>query len=193
MRRKLFFNLLYWFSNPPWDTNLSPPELMQHIKTYPAGRALDLGCGTATNVITLAQHGWQVVGIDFAGRAIRKGRKKAKQVGVDVELHVGDATQLDFLVRPFDLILDMGCLHGISFERHDAYHQNLLRLLAPNGTFMLYTMLHQSPEQEGPGLTEAQIAAFSPALRLTHRDDGTNQGNRASAWLWFQKPDADRP
>ncbi|MDK1118669.1 MAG: methyltransferase domain-containing protein [Anaerolineae bacterium] len=72
MFRNLFFKLIYYFK-PPWDTGISPPELFDFIKNNPAGAAIDLGCGTGTNLIRLAQAGWDVTGVDFVARAI-KGR-----------------------------------------------------------------------------------------------------------------------
>ncbi len=59
MFRRLAFNFWY-FRKPPWDSGISPPELLEFIRTHPAGKAIDLGCGTGTNVITLAKAGWQV-------------------------------------------------------------------------------------------------------------------------------------
>ena len=75
--RRLLYNLWYYF-HPPWDTGISPPELMDFIKSHPPERALDMGCGTGTNVITLAQHGWQAMGVDFTRRAIKLGRRKVR-------------------------------------------------------------------------------------------------------------------
>ena len=66
MFRRIYFNLLYLFTRPPWDTGVSPPELYDFIENHEPGRAIDIGCGTGTNVITLAQAGWQVTGVDFA-------------------------------------------------------------------------------------------------------------------------------
>jgi methylase of polypeptide subunit release factors len=63
--RKLFFNLWY-FRDPPWDTGISPPELIDFINSNPPGKALDIGCGTGTNAIRLAKEGWRVTGVDFA-------------------------------------------------------------------------------------------------------------------------------
>ena len=42
------------------------------------GRALDLGCGTGTNSIYLAQHGWETTGVDFVPRAIGIAKRKAE-------------------------------------------------------------------------------------------------------------------
>src|SRR4030066_306033 len=92
---------LWYYRKPPWDTGVSPPELLAHIERHPPGRALDLGCGTGTNVITLAQHGWQVTGVDFAWRAIRQAQRKAKRAGVLVDLRVGDVTRLEGGGPPF--------------------------------------------------------------------------------------------
>ena len=56
------FKWRYWRRQTPWDTQVTPPEVMEFIARTPPGKALDLGCGTGTNAITLARHGWQVDG-----------------------------------------------------------------------------------------------------------------------------------
>src|SRR5579885_2975421 len=78
------FTIMYWRGRPPWDTGISPPELVEAIEgpqALPPGRALDLGCGTGTNALYLARHGWQVTGIDFAAPAIEQARRKAQAAG----------------------------------------------------------------------------------------------------------------
>ena len=180
--RRLFFNLWYLF-RPPWDTGISPPELMEFIEGHPTGRALDLGCGTGTNVITLAQHGWKATGVDFAGRAIRAARRKARQAGVDVDLRVGDVTKAGTLAGPYDLVLDMGCFHSLPQEGRQRYAATVERLLAPEGTYMLYVFLKRDGDGPGPGVTDAELAALP--FRLTARRDGDERGRRPSAWLTF--------
>ena len=122
--RWLVFNLWY-FRNPPWDTGISPPELIQFIEANPPGRALDLGCGTGTNVITLFHNGWKVVGIDFALPAIYAARKKAREAGAEVTLRVGDAARINWINDQFDLILDMGCFHGLNAADRHLYLQHV--------------------------------------------------------------------
>ncbi len=109
-----FFESQYRFSRPPWDSGVTPPEVVAFVKTNPQrGRALDLGCGTGTNSIFLAQHGYHVVGVDFSSKAIATARQKATRAGLTIDFHVADVTRLDFLTEPFDFVLDIGCLHAI--------------------------------------------------------------------------------
>ena len=42
------------------------------------GRALDVGCGTGTDAIYLAQHGFEVVGGDISPLAVENARAKAR-------------------------------------------------------------------------------------------------------------------
>ena len=184
--RKLFFNV-YYLGNPPWDTGITPPELQEFIATHPPGRALDLGCGTGTNVISLAQAGWQATGVDFSGRAIRFAREKSKRLELDAVFHRDDVLRLKEVAGKFELIVDIGCFHGIPAKRHTDYAQNIRGRLAPGGCFMLYVFF-RSPDSNGPGITETELHTAFDSLHLLRRDDGSERGERASAWLWFTQP-----
>lgn len=180
--QRLGFNFSY-FGSPPWDTGISPPELLDFIASHPAGRALDLGCGTGTNVITLAKAGWSVTGVDFASRAIGLARKKVRAAKVQAELRVGDVTRLDGIENPFDLALDIGCFHNMA--DHAAYLRELDRVLAPGGFWLMYGFL-QAPGTPF-GLSEADLDLACQTLTLLHRQDGTDRGARPSAWFLYQK------
>jgi cyclopropane fatty-acyl-phospholipid synthase-like methyltransferase len=185
---RLFFWLFY-MGDPPWDTGISPPELIRFIDNNPSGRALDLGCGTGTNAITLAQHGWQVTAVDFIGRAIRTARRKAKHASVEIDFRVGDVTRLDDIHGPFDLIVDIGCFHSLSHQGQDAYIDNIERLLADQGTFLLYAYFRLPDESRamGGGLKNGDLERLETQFRLVQREDGSERGKRPSAWFWFER------
>ncbi len=177
---RLFFRMFY-LRKPPWDSGISPPELVEYIESHPPGRALDLGCGTGTNVITLAEHGWQAEGIDFVPRAVQHGRRKALQAGVDVQLVVGDVADGNYYHGPFDLILDMGCYHSLNPGQRRKYRQHVAEHLAEGGTFMLYGFL----SREGGAITEEDVHAFEEKLELKRRVDSVDATGPGSAWFWF--------
>ena len=152
-----------------------------------AGRALDLGCGTATNVITLAQHGWQVTGVDFAWTGIGMARRKARRAAVDVDLRVGDVTCERVADGVYDLVLDIGCFHSLTPEGRAAYVRKLERLMAPGGTFLLYASVRADEEVDGRGVPESELTALAAVMELVSREDGTNRGRRPSAWLTFRR------
>ena len=190
MFRRLTFNFWY-FRKPPWDSGISPPELLEFIQNHPAGKAIDLGCGTGTNAITLARAGWQVTGVDFAPRAIRMAGKKIKQAGIQADLRVGDVTKLKDISGPFDLALDIGCFHGLPQQGKQDYLSQLDRLLAPNGFWLMYGFFRPAPHHSPPGLVEADMDLISSQLTLLSRRDGFDKRERPSAWFLFQKPLSD--
>jgi hypothetical protein len=100
---------------------------------------------------------------------------------------VCDVTRLAGIDGPFDLALDLGCFHGI--RSRGAYLSNLVRLLAPGGSWLMYGFFQDPPDGRGPGLTPADLALIeSYGLRLTSRQYGTDAGKRPSAWLLYQRP-----
>jgi cyclopropane fatty-acyl-phospholipid synthase-like methyltransferase len=183
--KKIFFNFLY-LTRPPWDTGITPPELVSFIDSSSPGRALDLGCGTGTNAIYMAQHGWRVSGVDFISRAIHAARQKAEKAGVEVDFYVDSVTRLKGINGTFDLILDIGCLHNLQEKERSVYIQNLKRLLNKQGTFLIYTFIQDESHQKS-GVSEADIAIMRNFMRLESRQDGMERGIRASAWLRFTR------
>jgi len=189
MLRKLFFLLQYLFGRPPWDTGVSPPELMDFIEGHEPGRALDIGCGTGTNAITLADHGWRVVGVDFIPKAIRTARRKARRAGVGqaTTFGVNDVLNLDPGMGPFDLILDIGCFHTFAGGDVTSYAELVEKLAAPGGTLLLYAHMQEGPSDEH-GAAEMDILTLQERLDLVHRKDTMEGESRKSVWLTFQKP-----
>jgi SAM-dependent methyltransferase len=178
-----FYNSMYRFTKPDWDTGLTPPEVRTVIEKFDQpSRALDLGCGTGTSSIYLAQQGWQVTGVDFSPKAIELARDKAQRAGVDLELHLGDVTRLDFLRGPFDLILDIGCLHGLDRESRTRYAEQLRQLTRPGSKFLLFGFArpvffgryHLAPEETR--------ALFEPAFALNSVRPAINHDREDVAW-----------
>lgn len=183
--RQLYYHLLY-LTQPPWDSGISPPELYEFINSHPPGRAIDLGCGTGTNVITLASHGWQVTGVDFIPRAIRLAHHKLKASGLKADLYVDDVTRLENISGYFDFALDMGCFHGLKANK-DAYLAKLDNILAQGGFWLMYGFYKSDPRRSGPGLIPADIDNISNHLPLVSRKDGFDKFKCPSTWFLFNK------
>ena len=139
----LMFRAMYRFGFKPWDSGVPPPELKELIEgpeAGPPGRALDLGCGTGTNVLYMAQHGWDVTGIDFVPTAIEAARKKVQAANVSPRLIQGDVTRLDDLGvgTGYTLVFDLGCLHSIPDGRRDAYVAGITKASAPAADLLIW-------------------------------------------------------
>jgi ubiquinone/menaquinone biosynthesis C-methylase UbiE len=129
-----------------------------------------------------------VTGVDFAPRAIKLARRKLIEAGVQAELLVGDATKLEGIDGSFDLGFDLGCFHTIPQNRRNQYLEQLHRILAPHGFWLLYGFLRSDAPHAEPGLGEAEISRIASRLTLLSRRDGLDEhGERSSAWFLFQK------
>ena len=187
----LFWELLYLFKKTPWDTGITPPEIVAMIESgqVPIGRALDLGCGTGTNAITLARQGFEVIGIDVSRRALALARRKvrAAQLADRVRLECGDVTLLRRWVPDdsLDFAFDIGCFHNLNAEARRRYVSALTAVLKPGAVYMLYAF---EPQADRRGVAPDEIAAlFDPAYRLDTLRRGSDRRERGSAWYTLIK------
>ena len=187
MIQQILFELSYLLRHTPWDTGISPPELYAFLDAHPPARALDLGCGTGTNAITMAQRGWQVVGVDISKLAIRRARKKARKARLSIAFSQADVSQFRDPGAKFDLILDIGCFHSLSTEARAQYAANLKHLVIPAGTYLLYSWIKDDVESQENRPTEIEIQdLFSTHFECRDVTFGTER-HRTSAWFTFQR------
>ena len=188
MIRRLRFAWMY-LRRPTWDSGITPPELHEFIASHPPGRAIDLGCGTGTNVLTLTQNGWRVTGVDFIPKAIKTAKQKLKNANVQADLRVDDVTRLTGLrgiTGSFDLALDIGCFHSVGDK--SAYLTELDRLLAPGGHWLLYGFFKPASQLSGPGLAAPDLDLISARdFSLLSRTDGFDKKDRPSAWFLYRR------
>ena len=185
--KRLEFDLRYLLGKPRWDTGIVPPEVEAFVGSHPPGRALDLGCGTGTNLLYLAQHGWQVVGVDFSRQAVRTARKRLRSAGLTADVRVDDVTRLTGVRGEYNYVLDIGCYHQLSQDDRKAYQMNLKRLLAPGGVWMIYGHCSEVGSNLGHGLTEDDINELGGILGLRQRVNGQEGAQGPSVWLWFEQ------
>lgn len=190
----LFWELMYLFKKTPWDTGVTPPEIVSAIESgkVPIGRALDLGCGTGTNAITLAQRGFSVTAIDVSRRAIALAQRKTRsaQLTDRVRYERGDVTLMRrwVLGQSIDFAFDIGCLHNLKAEARQRYVAALTGVLKPGAIYMLYAF---EPQTDRRGVALDEIAAlFDPAYRLEGMRRGSDRNGRGSAWYTLVKRDA---
>ncbi len=191
---KFHFWWRYLRRKTPWDTNITPPEIVALVDRLPVGTALDLGCGTGTNVIYLAQRGWRALGVDFVPSAIHAARRKARKAGVEAfaQFRVGDVSKLSWLDEtsayvPFSFVLDIGCLHALTEAGQHAYAAHLARLTERGAVYALYA--HQRRDQTHFGFTTEHVRAlFQPNFELISATLGTDTNSgRSSAWYELRR------
>ena len=181
------YSLRYLRGDVPWDTGVTPPEVTQFLERAAPGSALDLGCGTGTNAVEMARRGWKVTGVDFAGGAIRKARRKAAQAGVAAEFLAADVSDLPMLSGPYDYALDIGCLHSLPEKLRAGYAAGLARLVRPGGTYMLYAWLPKERFGRPTGIGPEEVEAMLRTDFARERAEIGEEKDFPTAWYWYKK------
>lgn len=186
-RNRLRFQWRYLRGNAPWDTNITPPEVEEFIDYVEPGRALDMGCGTGTNAITLARHGWRVTGVDFAPAAIRAARAKSAGSGLAVEFFNANVTELSMLDGPYDYVLDIGCFLSLTHKDRIKYITELIRLLQPGGCYMLYAWLPRIWKGQPVGISVEDVHRLLKKQFARERVAIGEEKGHGSAWYWYRQ------
>ncbi|MDX6327093.1 MAG: hypothetical protein QOK15_3447 [Nocardioidaceae bacterium] len=107
--------------------------LLAHLPAAPA-RVADLGCGTGTLSLLLAEAGHTVDGLDFSPRMVEKARAKTR-TQARVTIALGDASDPPLPVAAYDVVLSRHVLWAMPDPALAL--ARWARLLGPEGTMLL--------------------------------------------------------
>jgi SAM-dependent methyltransferase len=176
----LAYKLLYAVGYTPWEQPARLPAVHERVADLfereeggheaPHGKALDLGCGAGTWAVELAKRGWDVTGVDFVPKALRRARERARQAGVGIRFVEGDVTKLRAAgISPgFRLLVDFFLFHDeLTDEQRLAMGREVTAVAAPGATLL---MTAWAPGRRGPlprGASREDIEAAYPEWEVT--------------------------
>lgn len=110
----------------------------------------DIGCGTGSLSVLLAEQGYHVTGIDLSHSMVANARAKATAAGVDVDFACGDAAAPALDPASVDAVLVRHLMWTLP-DPHAAVHA-WTRLVRPGGRLVLIEGRWQSSDEyTGPG------------------------------------------
>jgi SAM-dependent methyltransferase len=117
----------------------------------PPARLADLGCGTGSISVLLAENGYQVSGVDISPRMVERARRKAERRRVTPDFQVGNAAVPPFSEATFDALI---CRHVLwALPDPGAAPDQWLKLLRPYGQLLLV----EGRWQTGGGLSSSEL------------------------------------
>ena len=190
------WNESYKTGNLPWDTGEPDEHLVKLINTngIKSGKALEVGCGTGTNSLWLADNGFNVIGVDISRAALDLAIQKKNN-----NSHSCDFVLMDFLndrslSQSFDFVFDRGCFHSFDEEsERSLFARQVSRILKTNGIWLsLIGSTEGGPRDSGPPRRSAIdiTNAIEPYLEILEMHSvyfQTNLPFPAKAWFCLSR------
>lgn len=116
------------------------------INFFPSkGKILDVGCGQGQDSRFFAEHGYDVVGIDFSDEGIRIA--KEKNASSNLHFSVQDISEkLPFENNSFDIVYSHLAIHYFSESKTKEIFSELSRILKTNGIIAIFVNSINDPE-----------------------------------------------
>lgn len=157
-------------------------ELLSSLLPPPPASVVDLGCGTGTLSVLLADGGYSVRGVDLSPRMVEAAELKARAAGVSVEFIQADAAHPPYQPASADVVLARHVLWALPDPA--VVLSRWVRLLKPTGRLVLV----EGHWSTGAGLS----AADCEALVLLHRREAVVRCLDQQTALWGEPVDDER-
>jgi SAM-dependent methyltransferase len=137
-----YFRESYRTGDHGWPQDKPCPYAVDYLKRLkrlvPGGALLDIGCGEGRHSFAAARLGFTVTAIDYEALALRRARQFAKAKRLErIIFRQADVFCMPFADSRFDIVLDYGCLHHQRKSDWHAYKSSVLRVLKPQGYYLL--------------------------------------------------------
>ena len=191
------WNDRYKTGEMPWDSGRPELVLVDALRAglIKPGRTLEVGCGTGTNALWLAEQGFDVLAVDISSLAIEKAL--AKPAKGKVRFEVLDFMKAQPAGAPFDVVFDRGVLHVFDEpEEREQFAARVAKLLTPAGRWLtLIGSTEGGPREMGPPRRSARdvMAAIEPSLEIVQlrtMEFDVDRMDPPKAWMCLSRPRA---
>lgn len=187
------WNESYASGQMPWDTGQPEPLLVDFITSgaVAPSPALEIGAGTGTNAIWLAERGFDVLGIDVSPLAVERARAKKGAGTPRCQFAV-----LDYLAAPppggpFQFVFDRGCFHVFDEPgERQRFAAQVAAALTPGGLWLsLIGSTEGSPREFGmPRRSAREVTlAIEPALEIIELRSVKFGEHKLEAWFCLSR------
>lgn len=128
-------------------------EIFKKYSDIPVKTILNLGCGTGSHDLILAEGGYQITGVDLSSKMLEIARKKAEEQNKKIYFIEADIRNFE-LERKFDTVISMFAVISYLTENKDiiSAFKKAAKHLNKNGIFTFDcwfgpTVLSQKPEK----------------------------------------------
>jgi SAM-dependent methyltransferase len=136
------------------DTRAAWRELLLSLLPPPPADVLDVGCGTGTLMVLLAEAGFRVHGIDLSPRMVTAAQAKLAAAGVHATVNVADASEPPGAADAYDVVLSRHLLWALPDPGRAV--RNWAQLLRPTGRLVLI----EGRWHTGGGLSAAETTGL---------------------------------
>lgn len=114
----------------PWINN---------ARTLQKKRILEIGCGTGSSTVALAEQGASVTGIDIDEGALAVARDRSTVYGLEVEFAALNVTRIvdTFGANTFDIVIFFACLEHMTIEERLTSLRDAWEILPPGGLIVI--------------------------------------------------------
>ncbi len=162
----------YRTGSTPWDIGRPDFNLTDMVTEKPIRdcKALEIGCGTGSNAVWLAQQNFSVTATDVSEIAIQKAKERASDAGVKCVFLVSDFLNDEISGAPFGFVFDRGCFHSFdSDEERKQLAENVAFHLEKEGLWLSLVGSTDGPPREvGPPQRSARdiVIAVEPYFEI---------------------------
>lgn len=192
MKNKERFREHYKKGYMPWAHNVVDYNLADMVEIWPLEpcKTLEIGCGTGTDAIWLAEQGFDVIACDASDIAIGLAKDKLEKKELNCTFRVLDFMNEKIEGGPFNLVFDRGFFHTYdSKNKRDKFAKRVASSLLENGLWLTLVGSKDMPKKEtGPPRRSALdiIAAAEPYFKILSLNAsyfGSEQPEPAQIWV----------
>jgi SAM-dependent methyltransferase len=177
----------------PWDTGQPEPVLVEFVTSgrVRPGPTLEIGAGTGTNAIWMAERGFDVLGVDVSPLAVERAHAKMEGRALRCRFATSDFLAAAPPGGPFQFVFDRGCFHV--FDEPDErrrFAAQVAAALAPGGLWLsLVGSTEGLPREIGPPRRSAReiTLAIEPALEIVELRSAEFRSHGVSAWFCLSR------